>query len=362
VTEPSRAVFLSYASEDANAAARKSIREPRHFSLPSALRANAALGVVLTLLLPRPAQCQLTPAQITDIRNAIGDRIEALTILGGDFGLAGASFRSTGKFSYGQDTDATLGVSKLGGAGDIGDPQPLGNSGVRWQPRLQGNMGRTEATDDIQTGVLQGDVSKFNGYGIEFGGGARFWLSNAFSVAPSVMGLYGHSTETYTANSAVMRAYLPAATQLGLVNWSVDTWSLVAGLGLEYVFDWNRTIIALSSTPTYFQTQRLSSSNVNVKVNGDSGVFANKVDVDVPLGMQLFGQELRTGGYLSYSALYGGLKSGLNDNYINEVHGRLVLDYLNQLWEVQWIGIGASYLWGSNISGWTFGAELTFRF
>jgi hypothetical protein len=44
------------------------------------------------------------------------------------------------------------------------------------------------------------------------------------------------------------------------------------------------------------------------------------------------------------------------------VHGRLALDFLNQLWKVQWIGIGASYLFGSNITGWSVGADVTFRF
>lgn len=37
--------------------------------------------------------------------------------------------------------------------------------------------------------------------------------------------------------------------------------------------------------------------------------------------------------------------------HLNELHGRIVLDFLNQLWKVQWPGVGASYIWGTNISG-----------
>ena len=103
-------------------------------------------------------------------------------------------------------------------------------------------------------------------------------------------------------------------------------------------------------------------SNPNVTIGGDSETWANKFDVDVPLGKQLFGHELRTGGYLSRTQLFGDIKGGLNTEHLNEVHTRLVLDFLNQLWKAQWIGIGASYYWGSNFNGWSVGADVAFRF
>jgi hypothetical protein len=311
---------------------------------------------------PRPARCQITPDQITQLRNVIGDRIEALTILGGDFGLAGGTFRSTGKFNFGQNTSASLSVSKLGGAGDIGDPHPFFGLNVGWQPSVQGNLGGTHSSATIQTGQLAGDVSTLDAKGIEFGGGVRLWFTDSFSVAPSVMALYGHTYESYTANSAFMKANLPQAEQLGLVNWNVDTLTIVTSVGFQYIFRWNRTIITLSSTPTSFNTESLKSSNPNVYVKGTSGTFANMVDVDIPLGWQLFHHEMRTGGYIRRSDLYGGLKTGLNEDYIYEAHGRVVFDFLNQLWKVQWLGLGASYLWGPNITGWTAGVDAVFRF
>jgi hypothetical protein len=48
--------------------------------------------------------------------------------------------------------------------------------------------------------------------------------------------------------------------------------------------------------------------------------------------------------------------------HVNEVHGRLVLDFLHELWKVQWIGLGASYVDGTNISGWAVGVDVAFRF
>jgi hypothetical protein len=31
--------------------------------------------------------------------------------------------------------------------------------------------------------------------------------------------------------------------------------------------------------------------------------------------------------------------------YVYEIHGRLVLDVLDELWKIKWIGQGGSYLW-----------------
>jgi hypothetical protein len=47
---------------------------------------------------------------------------------------------------------------------------------------------------------------------------------------------------------------------------------------------------------------------------------------------------------------------------MDEVHGRIVLDFLGDFWKVQWIGLGISHLWGDNFTGWSYGADIAFRF
>lgn len=226
------------------------------FRAPTAWpRTAAAVGLILVGLLPFRAQCQITPAQASQLRDAIGDRIEALTILGGDYGIAAANFRSTGKFSFGGGTDATLGITKLGGSGDIGGPRPRGSLPVGWQPRLQGNIGWLDATQHLHGSLVEGDSNEVKAYGMEFGGGARFWVNDRVSFAPTLMGLYGHMSETYTANSPFMLANPAKATELGLVDWNVDTWTLITGVDMQYVYMWNRTILTFSSLPVYYHTE-----------------------------------------------------------------------------------------------------------
>ena len=325
-------------------------------------RTAGVSAAILVGLLPAGAECQITPAQASQLRNAIGNRVEALTILGGDYGIAAANFRSTGKFTFGESADATVTVTKLGGAGDIGDPQPLGSLPVGWQPHLQGNMGWLDGTQHLHSGLVEGDITEIKTYGIEFGGGARFWVNDRLSFAPTLMGLYGHTSETYTANSAFMRANLDAARQMGLVDWTVDTWTVITGVDFQYLINLDRTIITLSSTPVYYYTRTFESSNVNLNVHGDSSTWANMIDVDIPLRVELYGHELRSGGYYRWTGFYGDLRDGLHQSNLSELHGRVVLDFLNQLWKVQWVGIGASYLWGPNITGWSAGLDVVFRF
>ena len=313
-------------------------------------------------MFPVSGPCQITPEQASQLRNAIGTRVEALTILGGDYGIAAANFRSTGKFSFGESADATVTVTKLGGAGDIGDPQPLGSLPIGWQPRIQGNMGWLSGTQHLHSDLVEGDVTELRTYGIEFGGGARFWVNDRLSFAPTLMGLYGRTSESYTANSPFMRANLETARQAGLVDWTVDTWTLIPGVDFQYLITLDRTIITLSSTPVYYYTESFQSSNVHLNVHGDSGTWANMIDVDIPLGVELYGHELRSGGYYRWTGFYGDLRDGLQQSNLSEIHGRVVLDFLNQLWKVQWIGIGASYLWGPNITGWSAGLDVVFKF
>ena len=58
------------------------------------LRRAAAPVFFLLALLPCAVRCQITTNQANEIRAGIENRIEALTILGGDFGLSDGSFSS----------------------------------------------------------------------------------------------------------------------------------------------------------------------------------------------------------------------------------------------------------------------------
>jgi len=133
-------------------------------------------------------------------------------------------------------------------------------------------------------------------------------------------------------------------------------------VNIQYLITWDRTRIKLSSEPTYYHTESFNSSNANLSLTGDSESIATTVDVDIPLGVELFGHELRSGGGFERNDFFGELRTGLNVDHIDEIEGRVVLDFLNELWKVQWIGVSASYVWGTSFTGWTAGLDVVFRF
>ncbi len=321
----------------------------------------AVIGLASFLLAATPVRAQ-TPGEIANLRNTVGNRIEAATILGGDFGMTGAS--------YNRGSEGNLSLSKFGGWGDIGDPQQLGELPIAWQPQLQGEMGYLVATrnftaaDTYEGNSLEGSFSRFHDFSIQFGGGPRLWFNDSFSIAPTVMGMYGHTENTFDPNVNAFAATIQqSARDLGLVDYDVDTWTIRPAADFQYIYTWRRTIFTLNSDPAYFHTESFNASNPNVNVNGNSETWMNKIDVDVPLGKDLWGHELRTGGYFSRTEFYGDIQNGLGLNHLYEIHGRVVLDYLNQLWKVQWIGLGASYLWGNNgFSGYSYGLDIAFQF
>jgi hypothetical protein len=335
----------------------------RHLSAHWHVRVASAFTVLVISALPTTGWGQISPDLAQQIRDGLENRIEALTILGGDFGLSGGVFKSHRQLStVVGDESVKSDLNKFGGSGDVGDPVPLGDSGIGWQPRLQGNMGYLDSKYEPGPGLLAGDTSKMNTFAIQFGGGARFWFGDRFSVAPTLMGMYGHTSDDYTARSTFMQQNLGQARQLGLADWSINTWTVRPALNIQYLIPFGRNLLTLSSDAAYFHTEGFGASNANVRVSGSSGAIDNKIDLDVPLGIKLFGHELHTGGYLSRTELIGDLKDGLDVAHMNEVHARLVLDFLHQLWKVKWIGLGASYVDGPNISGWAVGADVAFKF
>ena len=146
----------------------------------------------------------LSPDAVDGFRNVVGDRTEAVVVLAGDQGFSDGYFSQVTAGADQRSVDVN--ISKFGGAGDVGDPEPLGNLPFDWQPRLQGSMGYLTAKNDYHGGLLQNDESKYNTFAIQFGGGARLSFNDHLSVAPTIMGMYGHTENEYTARSAFAQA------------------------------------------------------------------------------------------------------------------------------------------------------------
>jgi hypothetical protein len=102
------------------------------------------------------AQPVLPPQAVKQFESVIGDRVEAVTILGGDYGAAG------GIYTFRGGDVANVSLAKLGGGGNVAEPRPLGESGLKWAPVLEGNLGHISAINEFRTGYLQGNESVYD--------------------------------------------------------------------------------------------------------------------------------------------------------------------------------------------------------
>lgn len=301
------------------------------------------------------AQPAVPPEAIEQFQHVIGNRVEAVTILGGDYGAAG------GIYTFRGGEVANLSIAKVGGGGIVADPRALGESGIKWAPVVQGNIGQVSAVNQFRNGYLQGNKSAYDVFALQVGGGARLFFNDHLSLAPAISGIYGHTENEFHALNAVGNAVKAAATGT-FVDWNLDTWSVAPSLDFRYEWLWGRTAFEFSSRYNYFYTESFESSSPAVSVSGSSHTWENKMDVDVPLGWKLFGRELHTGGFLARTELFGGAAEGLNETHIYTVNGRFVMDLLEKLWKVRWLGVGASYFFGDHMAGWSAGVDVNFQF
>ena len=94
------------------------------------------------------------PAAVDQFQQVVGNRVEAVTILGGDYGAAG------GLYTFRGGRVANVSVSKIGGGGDVAQQRSLGIGDLTWAPVLLGNLGYISANNQFDSGVLQGNPLK----------------------------------------------------------------------------------------------------------------------------------------------------------------------------------------------------------
>jgi len=302
-----------------------------------------------------PAAPAVPPQAIQQFQDVIGSRVEAVTILGGDYGAAG------GIYTFRGGEIANLSIAKIGGGGNIAEPRPLGESGMKWAPVLQGNLGHLSAQNEFANGYLEGNKSVYDVLAVQGGAGARFYFTDHLSLAPAISGIYGHTENEFKPRNAIGEMVKQAAKGT-YVDWHLDTWSVVPSLEMRYDWSWRRSTFEFSSRYNFYHTESFSSSSPVVGVEGDSHTWENKLDADVPLGWRIFNRELHTGGFFSRTELFGNAAQGLNADHVYTANARFVADLLGKVWKTRWIGGGFSYFWGEHFNGWSAGVDVRFRF
>ena len=304
------------------------------------------------LCLTGTASAQLTSAQRDQLRQFIANRAEVGVILGASDSAGGGNYTVDGK--NGND-DLEFSLIKFGGSGLIGDPRPMGDSGVKWSPMLFGNIGYISGDHDIDVGPVAGIDIEESAFGIQFGGGVAFHLTDRFTVTPYVGVIYGHYEADVDARTPAGQAIADELED------GFDTIGGTPGVALEYALPAGPTTITFGGRYTYYGTTDISS-DTDVEVGGDSHILEQRVDVDVPLNAELFGCRLHTGGYVALTEALGDVGDTMDSDVWATIHPRLLLNTSGKLWKVERMGLGFSYIKGDNFDGWDIGIDVSFKF
>jgi hypothetical protein len=226
---------------------------------------------------------------------------------------------------------------------------------LRWNPTIEGNIGyisghTSEAA--LNEGTLEESM-----FALSFGGGARVWFGDHFSSALGLIGIYGKTKETVSGLSAAAEQSAGLTKQSGPMNWSIETWTIVPSVDINYLWNMEHADLILKSVFDYFHTESFNTPSPEITLNGNSQTWQNSLDLDVPLGVKLFGHELHTGGHVDQTFLFGNVRTGLDTEHLYTVNARLVLDTTSIRSWLTWLGLGASYTWSGNLSGWSVGID-----
>ena len=250
--------------------------------------AGGGLGVLVSCA---TAHAQvLPPGALEQLDTLIGDRVETMAILNTQSGGSGGTYVFDAN-------DTALDIFRLIGRGDIGDPKPIGDSGVGWNLLFEGGIGNATYTNRFNTNQLAGNESEVSTLAVFLGGGVRFTFLEHFSLAPTVGVIYAHSENEFTARTDVGRAVLARADGT-LVNWDADIFTIVPGLEGRYRQRFGQVTIELTSAFKYFQSWPIRRSTDALSFESDSKWWRNELDVDYRLPFYAFGRQFRTGAYL----------------------------------------------------------------
>jgi hypothetical protein len=287
-----------------------------------------------------------------------GARVETLAIMGGEDGASG------GAYSF-NNNRLNMSINKAGGRGIIGDPKDFdfNTGGIHWLPLLGGSIGYSES-DNKFTNIpaLANNLERYISFSMGFEAGARVYFSRELSIGPMLGFIYSHAHSSFEAGSTLGQT-LKEQYSKQLVDWNMDTMSVVPSLDIQYehIFaeNWRMT---LSSRFAWFHTWDIATSSKYLGLSGNSSYWENKADLDIRLPIKVFGHALHTGGFVSAGLIGGDFAESINTNSMYTFNGRLVVGDITGLWKLNWIGLGASYIKSSTFDGisWGIDARLIF--
>jgi len=288
----------------------------------------------------------LPPGALDQLDRAIGQRVEATAVVG----TQSIATRSGLGWKL---NDAEGEILKQPWKFELFDPMPMGDDWLQWTPVLEGGVGYGGFENHFNNSTLAGNQSDFDTIALSIGSGPRLYFGDTgFSVLPAFDFLFAYTENHFTAGTPAGEALV---TDGRYVNWETWTISFVPSFEGRYKKTFGRWTPEFTSTVAYFHTIPLSRSTDALSFRSDSGVWANRADLDYLTPWSVWHFPMHLGGSFTRTDLYGGLRDSMGTDHYYDGNARITFDLNGQLWKLTEIGIVGGYFWSDAFDGFSFG-------
>lgn len=309
-------------------------------------KTNACLGVVLAML-SMPAATQSVRDTIAGARLAPG--------YAGLLNMAAAPDLSTAHYDVEDGSNLDIDVYRYGYESS-GHPA---SDAVNLHWRATG--GYLSMNTDFATGAPSGGgaiASKWSAYSLTAGPFARIQLGHGLSVVPALdVGVA--QLENRAGYSGTAIALQPVLDGL-LFNWRTNAWLVTPSLGLDWVMANESRTIAVRSRVGWSKISSFDATDPVLTFDETAGSYSIRAEHAAPTGRRWFDRPLGWVVLGSYAGFYGPNRRALGFTSVAELGLGVEAPLSAGEDRSRRLRIGASYLFGPAVSGWTISVGLKF--
>ena len=200
--------------------------------------------------------------------------------------------------------------------------------------------------------------SKWSAYSLTGGLVAKIGLGNGFTLAPgldfSVARLDNHAD--YAGAATALQPFLDGL----LFNWHTDAYLVTPNVGLEWKMTQADRRIGVAGHVAWSWISSFNAQDPALEFNEATGVYSISADYAAPTGMKVFARPLDWLVLGRYAGFFGPNRDALGFTSVTETGVGVELPLSSSAEKSKRIRISASYLFGSNVTGWTLGVGLRY--
>ncbi len=246
----------------------------------------------------------------------------------------------------------------------------IGPEDWQWKPFIEGNLSYFEANssyDNLESLLGRFDTGenpitldeteadmKWSGYSALIGLGLKIPIAQAWSFSPSfdlAWSRFENDTEFSGPGGPDYQELLDGLA----TNWTLDTLTYVGSLRIDYEKELDQIVFHLIGKYSHMYTDFQHDNDVLDDFNISNDILTGQIELSGPLGYSFKGNDLGWDVFIAHHRFEGEVGSlvGVVD-YYNEIGAFIRTDFAREILYLSNLKLGASYVLGDDIEGYTF--------